>query len=130
MTKVAPLYSTIIRNFSAPNFLKTLSNSFPSCPFIKNDYHRIVAVRPLHTVVASPRHRISARTTVGVRFSRMSGSAAADSVVFHLSPSSALKIQKGDITRWSIDGSSDAIVRISMYVFDCVWISIRLGDWS
>lgn len=29
---------------------------------------------------------------------------------FHLSPTSALKIQKGDITRWFIDGSSDAIV--------------------
>lgn len=27
-----------------------------------------------------------------------------------LSPSSSLKIQKGDITQWSIDGSSDAIV--------------------
>ncbi|KAL6581280.1 hypothetical protein OROMI_007203 [Orobanche minor] len=29
---------------------------------------------------------------------------------FQLSESSILKIQKGDITRWSIDGSSDAIV--------------------
>ncbi|KAI3517500.1 hypothetical protein L1887_16715 [Cichorium endivia] len=29
---------------------------------------------------------------------------------FNLSPTSALKIQKGDITRWFIDGSSDAIV--------------------
>lgn len=34
-----------------------------------------------------------------------------DGVVrFPLSPSSALVIQKGDITKWSIDGSSDAIV--------------------
>ncbi|KAA8539685.1 hypothetical protein F0562_026377 [Nyssa sinensis] len=31
-------------------------------------------------------------------------------VSFPLSPSSALKIQKGDITRWFVDGSSDAIV--------------------
>ncbi|CAK9160581.1 unnamed protein product [Ilex paraguariensis] len=29
---------------------------------------------------------------------------------FWLSPSSALKIQKGDITRWFVDGSTDAIV--------------------
>ncbi|KAK9282979.1 hypothetical protein L1049_011205 [Liquidambar formosana] len=29
---------------------------------------------------------------------------------FALSPSSALKIQKGDITQWFVDGSSDAIV--------------------
>ncbi|KAI3738256.1 hypothetical protein L2E82_28279 [Cichorium intybus] len=28
---------------------------------------------------------------------------------FNLSPTSALKIQKGDITRWFIDSSSDAI---------------------
>ncbi|QHO16390.1 Macro domain-containing protein [Arachis hypogaea] len=31
-------------------------------------------------------------------------------VRFPLSPSSSLVIQKGDITKWSIDGSSDAIV--------------------
>ncbi|XAR71867.1 hypothetical protein NMG60_11018308 [Bertholletia excelsa] len=31
-------------------------------------------------------------------------------VQFPLSPSSFLKIQKGDITQWSVDGSSDAIV--------------------
>ncbi|KAL3524055.1 hypothetical protein ACH5RR_016889 [Cinchona calisaya] len=31
-------------------------------------------------------------------------------VSFQLSPSSSLKIQKGDITEWSVDGSSDAIV--------------------
>lgn len=31
-------------------------------------------------------------------------------VEFPLSPSSSLKIQKGDITQWFIDGSSDAIV--------------------
>ncbi|XP_078159814.1 appr-1-p processing enzyme family protein [Carex rostrata] len=29
---------------------------------------------------------------------------------FQLSPSSALKLQKGDITVWSVDGSTDAIV--------------------
>ncbi|KAJ3682904.1 hypothetical protein LUZ60_013131 [Juncus effusus] len=31
-------------------------------------------------------------------------------VSFQLSPSTTLKLQKGDITLWSIDGSSDAIV--------------------
>ncbi|KZV34921.1 hypothetical protein F511_04895 [Dorcoceras hygrometricum] len=31
-------------------------------------------------------------------------------VEFRLSASSVLKIQKGDLTRWSVDGSSDAIV--------------------
>ncbi|KAM0041862.1 putative Macro domain-containing protein [Helianthus debilis subsp. tardiflorus] len=40
-------------------------------------------------------------------YSNMSGDAVAQ---FNLSPTSLLKIQKGDITRWFIDGSSDAIV--------------------
>ncbi|XP_059317962.1 uncharacterized protein LOC132068407 [Lycium ferocissimum] len=31
-------------------------------------------------------------------------------VTFQLTPSNLLKIQKGDITQWSVDGSSDAIV--------------------
>ncbi|KAM7491850.1 hypothetical protein LguiA_034771 [Lonicera macranthoides] len=33
-------------------------------------------------------------------------------VAFPLSPASVMKIQKGDITRWSVDGSSDAIASI------------------
>lgn len=32
---------------------------------------------------------------------------------FWLSPSSAMKIQKGDITQWFVDGCSDAIVSLS-----------------
>ncbi|KAL4574968.1 hypothetical protein LXL04_021808 [Taraxacum kok-saghyz] len=38
------------------------------------------------------------------------GQAEKNVAQFHLSPTSSLKIQKGDITRWFIDGSSDAIV--------------------
>ncbi|GMP69653.1 hypothetical protein CsSME_00028829 [Camellia sinensis var. sinensis] len=46
------------------------------------------------------------------RVSTMSNGGDADHRIgrFLLSPSSALKIQKGDITRWFVDGSSDAIV--------------------
>ena len=33
-----------------------------------------------------------------------------------LSPTSSLKIQKGDITKWFVDGSSDAIVSFSLSV--------------
>ncbi|KAG6402044.1 hypothetical protein SASPL_138914 [Salvia splendens] len=115
MTQAAAssLYSRIIRFFSAPNSPKTLRNPFR--PFRKSDSHRILTVRPLlrrPSVVATPRHSLSGGTTVTVAFSRMSSSAAADSVAFQLSPSSVLKIQMGDITRWSVDGSSDAIVRL------------------
>ncbi|KVI04816.1 uncharacterized protein LOC112524703 [Cynara cardunculus var. scolymus] len=42
--------------------------------------------------------------------SRDGGDAGKRVAHFNLSPTSALKIQKGDITRWFIDGSSDAIV--------------------
>ncbi|XP_028066566.1 uncharacterized protein LOC114269442 [Camellia sinensis] len=46
------------------------------------------------------------------RVSTMSNGGDADHRIGHflLSPSCALKIQKGDITRWFVDGSSDAIV--------------------
>ncbi|XP_057778432.1 uncharacterized protein LOC130997196 [Salvia miltiorrhiza] len=111
MTQVAPFYSRIFRIFSAPNSPKTLRNPFPR-PLLKKDSHRTIAVRPPFrppSVVASPRHRVSGGSTVAAGFARMS-SAAADTVAFQLSPSSVLKIQKGDITRWSVDGSSDAIV--------------------
>jgi hypothetical protein len=35
---------------------------------------------------------------------------------FQFSPSSALKLQKGDITIWSVDGSTDAIVSWLIFV--------------
>lgn len=124
MTQVAPLYSRIIRIFSAPNSPKTLRNPLRLFPFPRNDCRRILAVRPLlrpPSVVAGPRHRVSGGTTFAIGFSRMS-SAAADAMVFQLSPSSILKIQKGDITRWSVDGSSDAIVRIPLSFYVCVCV--------
>ena len=38
-----------------------------------------------------------------------------DGVVrFHLSPSAALVIQKGDITKWFVDSKTDAIVSASL----------------
>lgn len=49
----------------------------------------------------------------GAKLARMSGrggyAEAQKLVSFSLSPTSALVIQKGDITKWSADGSSDAI---------------------
>ncbi|KAI4372889.1 hypothetical protein MLD38_011071 [Melastoma candidum] len=40
---------------------------------------------------------------------RMAG-VSGDAVQFSLSPTTSLVVQKGDITKWSIDGASDAIV--------------------
>ncbi|XP_073036110.1 uncharacterized protein [Primulina eburnea] len=46
------------------------------------------------------------RPVISARFPTMSSGG----VEFQLSASSVLKILKGDLTRWSVDGSSDAIV--------------------
>ncbi|KAL8539381.1 hypothetical protein ACS0TY_001126 [Phlomoides rotata] len=63
-------------------------------------------------VISSPEQPVSDGTTTAVGFSKMSsGSGDGRQLVeFPLSPSSFLKIQKGDRTQWSVDGSSDAIV--------------------
>ncbi|PIN08191.1 Hismacro and SEC14 domain-containing protein [Handroanthus impetiginosus] len=115
MTSITPLYSRIIRFFSARNSTETLHHLRRHRGFLKDHYHRVVAVqsllRPL-SVISYPRHYSSGGATVAVGFSTMSsgGSDGSQEVAFQLSPSSVLKIQKGDITRWSVDGSSDAIV--------------------
>ncbi|KAJ9553444.1 hypothetical protein OSB04_017489 [Centaurea solstitialis] len=71
------------------------------------------------TVLVDPRTVIKRSFPViqgnaGIRasssMSNNGGDAGKRVVHFNLSPTSAIKIQKGDITRWSIDGSSDAIV--------------------
>lgn len=56
---------------------------------------------------------------VGASFSIMASAGADDrsAAQFQLTPSSLLKILKGDITQWSVDGSSDAIVTISLFSF-------------
>lgn len=60
----------------------------------------------LHTL-----DRRSSPTAVA-RMSTLGGRGAGKGVVhFPLSSSSTLIIQKGDITKWSVDGSTDAIVR-------------------
>ncbi|KAL7589524.1 hypothetical protein Lser_V15G36076 [Lactuca serriola] len=52
----------------------------------------------------------SAAVRASSNMSSNGGGADKSMAHFNLSPTSALKIQKGDITRWFIDGSSDAIV--------------------
>lgn len=43
---------------------------------------------------------------------------------FKLSESAALVIKKGDITKWSVDGSSDAIVSAFMYFSFAIFIML------
>ncbi|KAL0317011.1 UNVERIFIED_CONTAM: Macro domain-containing protein [Sesamum angustifolium] len=116
MSSVVPLYSRIIRIFSSRYSTKSLRRDLRRPPgFFKSDYRRIVAVQQLlrpFSVTSKPRHGSSGGTVTAVGFSTMSsgGDGGHQVVEFRLTPSSVLKIQKGDITRWSVDGSSDAIV--------------------
>nr|XP_016482793.1 PREDICTED: macro domain-containing protein XCC3184-like isoform X2 [Nicotiana tabacum] len=65
---------------------------------------RPISVTLQSTTVANGRRRSS---IAGVSTMANGGD---NGVTFQLTPSSLLKIQKGDITQWSVDGFSDAIV--------------------
>ncbi|CAA0834477.1 appr-1-p processing enzyme family protein [Striga hermonthica] len=108
----APLYTRISRIFTGARASpKTLLNlrrpRGSSKPFSVN--------QPLPTpffVISSPRRCGGGGTSIAARFFTMSSSGGDGqcTVELPMSPSSVLKIQKGDITQWSVDGSSDAIV--------------------
>lgn len=63
---------------------------------------------------------------VGVRvLATMSGHGKIDQ--FNLSPSSVLKLQMGDITAWSVDGSTDAIVSsLSLHSYAIVFFPLEI----
>lgn len=61
----------------------------------------------------SPHFLRSTARTFAVSMANESGSGV---VRFRVSPSTACVIQKGDITKWFIDGSSDAIVGDSIFL--------------
>ncbi|PKI46188.1 hypothetical protein CRG98_033446 [Punica granatum] len=69
-------------------------------------------VRVLHRRRALPQfHSLSASAFKAASMSSQGGNAAgARTIHFSLSPASALVILQGDITKWSVDGSSDAVV--------------------
>ncbi|XP_010505806.1 PREDICTED: uncharacterized protein LOC104782542 [Camelina sativa] len=70
------------------------------------------AVNTFHTTASSLTVSSPTRTSRLTTVSSSSSSMASgdEGAVFNLSDSSLLKILKGDITKWSVDGSSDAIV--------------------
>lgn len=97
------------RNFQSSH-LHSSRNFYPA-----NSIHTLI--RPISLIsinlpssTAVVRGSIS--TIAGVSTMTSGGGNGGDSVTFRLTPTSSLKIQKGDITQWSVDGSSDAIVSI------------------
>lgn len=91
-----PATTTIASLFSHPN-----PTSF-----------KIAFKNPLQNIVESSS---PVRGIVG--FSIMASATAGEDGHFKLSETSVLKINKGDITKWFIDGSSDAIVSPFSLIF-------------
>lgn len=89
--------------------------SYSNIPTLYSKNSRILLSLPSQTpsLTSSATKESGSRTAATVvraqtmSFSSISGGDDGD---FKLSESSVLKIKKGDITQWSIDGSSDAIV--------------------
>lgn len=101
-----PFFCTLNTLTISPNlqYHQSLRN-----PKSKPLYSSPIPIRPISVI---PRIEPDSRAPIVTRFSTMStaGDDTRGTVSFKLSPSSFLKIQKGDITRWAVDGSSDAIV--------------------
>lgn len=117
------LCSTLLRYFPSFNTPQNFQNShFQSSRnfYTLNPTTAIdTFIRPISVISISPRQLIA---VVRGRRSSIAGvstmaSGGENPVTFQLTPSSLLKIQKGDITRWSVDGSSDAIVSITYLCF-------------
>ncbi|KAL6541653.1 hypothetical protein OROGR_011139 [Orobanche gracilis] len=116
MTPVTPIYSRIItRILPARNSPTGLHNLKWPRRLSRNEYNRVVAVQQLlrpSPFISNPSYCSDGGVSIAVGFSTMSSGDCdgRQEAALQLSPSSVLKIQKGDITQWSVDGSSDAIV--------------------
>lgn len=90
----------------------------------------IFPVSTFHTValrfIAAPWSFLSSpKRTSTVSFSSMAS--GDEGAVFNLSDSSFLKILKGDITKWSVDATSDAIVSLSLSLSFSINSNSRAG---
>nr|CAD1841854.1 unnamed protein product [Ananas comosus var. bracteatus] len=88
-----------LASFQSPRPLKTLATA-----------GSILSSRTKETPRSSSPPSSAAAAAAGAPRFRVLSSMGDAVESFQLSPSSVLKIQKGDITVWSVDGSTDAIV--------------------
>lgn len=115
LSKAAP---TVLRNLLFNTNAKTLRNrSFPNPSFNKTLKHSSISSRMSES-----------GGSAGAPITSKSGDANLQLARFPLSPSSLLVIQKGDITKWSVDGASDAIV--SFRNSDSLFCLPFLGIWN
>ncbi|CAA2965944.1 Hypothetical predicted protein [Olea europaea subsp. europaea] len=112
MSTIIPRYSRFLRIFSPRNSPNTLLCLLTQLRCTSNCC-RTATVRTFLRSFSFTGHCLAnGRGKFSVRLSAMSnaGGDGHQLLQFQLSPSNLLKIQKGDITQWSVDGSSDAIV--------------------
>ncbi|XP_022874651.1 uncharacterized protein LOC111393374 isoform X2 [Olea europaea var. sylvestris] len=112
MSTIIPRYSRFLRIFSPRNSPNTLLCLLTQLRCTSNCC-RTATVRTFLRPFSFTGHCLANdRGKFSVRLSAMSnaGGDGHQLLQFQLSPSNLLKIQKGDITQWSVDGSSDAIV--------------------
>lgn len=126
MTRVLPLplskaTPSGLRNLLFNTNPKTLRNrSFPNPSFNKTLKHSSISSRMSESGGSGG--------SAGAPITSKSGDANLQLARFPLSPSSLLVIQKGDITKWSVDGASDAIV--SFRNSDSFFCLPFLGIWN
>ncbi|CAI9772166.1 unnamed protein product [Fraxinus pennsylvanica] len=112
MSTIIPHYSRFLRIFSARNSPNSLLNLRTQFRCTSNCYRTATVRALLRPFFFTGQCLANGRGRFSARFSGMSnaGGDGRQLLQFQLSPSNLLKIQKGDITLWSVDGSSDAIV--------------------
>ncbi|XP_074274329.1 uncharacterized protein LOC141598548 isoform X2 [Silene latifolia] len=91
---------------STPSLLRSTPSSTTTSPLLRRRTPISSYLRTLISLI-----RVSAMSTTSDDNGSSDDDVSADQLVdFVLSPTCSLKLQKGDITLWSVDGSSDAIV--------------------
>ncbi|OMO63682.1 hypothetical protein CCACVL1_22355 [Corchorus capsularis] len=122
---------------SAFQSLPTLTLASPSsaafCLYPKPSTCKILSRRHHSTTFHNPlKPSLTSSTASGVvGFSKMASAAGEEDGQFKLSETSLLKINKGDITKWFVDGSSDAIfLAIGGFWFVYSMVKIEHKDCS
>lgn len=129
--------------FTGPQMAGAFAVRFSKCSPLRNPLSGALALRRRSSraslEILAPRSLISSQlergTRVGIARASISTSAIggrterkAEMDLFQISPSSVLKLQRGDITKWLVNGSTDAIVSSRQHPipFDLVWFSFEL----
>lgn len=123
--------ASLIRRFLVPGIESYTCTAFSSYPKSRtvNSNNPFLKLFPSSTDTAITRGRKISGSSFGVRVLTMSFSSSqgGGDGRFQLSESSSLVITKGDIARWFVDRSTDAIVStlfLSLFPCNILWVSV------